>query len=167
MHQVSHANGAEVRIISTTEAWGFNIIYLSCEYCFRIKISCIWKHIQVFHLLITCGIQMVIHQCRNFHYSVMAYYIDSQHLIFCDTEMSILSLFYHCRLHEPSVLQRISHHHESGLPLSGSSIKELLASQNHMAGYDLCSELYLAHLDMELHTRSYFCSWLKLINCLL
>ncbi|XP_071539247.1 uncharacterized protein [Panulirus ornatus] len=54
-------------------------------------------------------------------------------------------------LYEPATLHRISRHYESGLPLSGSSIQELISSQNHMAGYDLCGELYLAHLDMQLH----------------
>uniref|UniRef100_A0A0N7ZC91 oligopeptidase A n=2 Tax=Scylla olivacea TaxID=85551 RepID=A0A0N7ZC91_SCYOL len=74
--------------------------------------------------------------------------------------VEVCSNFMQNWLHEPAVLQRISQHYESGLPLSGSSIKELLASQNHMAGYDLCSELYLAHLDMELHTRKNY--WLDI-----
>ncbi|XP_045101453.1 organellar oligopeptidase A, chloroplastic/mitochondrial-like [Portunus trituberculatus] len=74
--------------------------------------------------------------------------------------VEVCSNFMQNWLQEPAVLQRISQHYESGLPLSGSSIKELLASQNHMAGYDLCSELYLAHLDMELHTRKNY--WLDI-----
>ncbi|XP_050721531.1 uncharacterized protein LOC127001252 [Eriocheir sinensis] len=70
--------------------------------------------------------------------------------------VEVCSNFMQNWLLEPAILQRISRHYESGLPLSGSSIKELLASQVHMAGYDLCSELYWAHLDMELHTRKDF-----------
>lgn len=62
-------------------------------------------------------------------------------------------MVYVTRLYEPATLQRVSHHYESGLPLSGSSIQELIASHKHLAGFDLCSELYLAHLDIELNTR--------------
>ncbi|CAL4088734.1 unnamed protein product, partial [Meganyctiphanes norvegica] len=59
-------------------------------------------------------------------------------------------------LYDPSTLQRISCHYESGLPLSGSSIKDIIASQNHMAAYDLCNELYLSHLDLQLHISNDF-----------
>ncbi|KAK4315963.1 hypothetical protein Pmani_012839 [Petrolisthes manimaculis] len=74
--------------------------------------------------------------------------------------VELCSHFMQNWLYEPATLQRVSRHYESGLPLSGSSIQELIASHKHMAGYDLCSELYLAHLDIELHTRNEF--WLDI-----
>ncbi|XP_045618948.1 uncharacterized protein [Procambarus clarkii] len=66
--------------------------------------------------------------------------------------VEVCSHFMQNWLNEPSILQRISRHYDSGLPLSRTTIENLIASQNHMAGYSLCSELYLAHLDMQLYT---------------
>ncbi|XP_042227091.1 probable cytosolic oligopeptidase A [Homarus americanus] len=76
--------------------------------------------------------------------------------------IEVCSYFMQNWLYEPEILHRISHHYESGLPLSGSSIQELIASQNHMAGFDLCSELYLAHLDIQLHTSKDY--WLDTVR---
>ncbi|KAK7066526.1 hypothetical protein SK128_022364 [Halocaridina rubra] len=66
--------------------------------------------------------------------------------------VEVCSYFLQNWLYEPSILERMSQHYESLLPLSGSSIQDIIGSRNHMAAYDLCSELYLAHLDMLLHT---------------
>ncbi|KAK8742202.1 hypothetical protein OTU49_002174 [Cherax quadricarinatus] len=76
--------------------------------------------------------------------------------------VEVCSYFMQNWLCEPNTLQQISCHYDSGLPLSESAIQDLIASQNHMAGYDLCSELYLAHLDMQLHSSKDF--WLDIIQ---
>lgn len=74
--------------------------------------------------------------------------------------VEVCSYFLQNWLYEPSILERVSHHYESGLPLSGSSMEDIIGSRNHMSGYDLCSELYIAHLDMQLYTSKDF--WLDI-----
>ncbi|XP_064092424.1 uncharacterized protein LOC135205590 [Macrobrachium nipponense] len=76
--------------------------------------------------------------------------------------VEVCSNFMQNWLHEPSVLERISRHYESGLPLSGSSITDIIASLNHMSGFDLCKELYYSHLDMQLYTSKEF--WLDMMR---
>ncbi|XP_037798233.1 oligopeptidase A-like [Penaeus monodon] len=66
--------------------------------------------------------------------------------------VEVCSNFMQNWLYQPEVLERVSCHYDSGLPLSGSSIKDIIASRNHMAGFDICSELYIAHLDIQLHS---------------
>ncbi|XP_076033744.1 uncharacterized protein LOC143020770 isoform X2 [Oratosquilla oratoria] len=70
--------------------------------------------------------------------------------------VDICAHFFHNWLYEQSTLEDISSHYESGMPLKGSSVEDLMATRSHMAAYDLCSALYLSHLDLALHTHTDF-----------
>nr|CAD7194026.1 unnamed protein product [Timema douglasi] len=69
------------------------------------------------------------------------------------------------RLYEPSTLANISSHYESGKPLPDDIVDKLCKVRQHLAGYDLCQELYLSALDLELHTTKEF--WLDIVRRLL
>jgi oligopeptidase A len=56
------------------------------------------------------------------------------------------------RLYDQNTIDLISGHIESGEPLPPSMMQQLCLAQKHMTGYELCRELYLASLDLELHT---------------
>jgi hypothetical protein len=56
------------------------------------------------------------------------------------------------RLYDPNTIALISGHVENGEPLPSSMLQQLSLAQRHMTGYELCRELYLASLDLELHT---------------
>ncbi|XP_066149154.1 uncharacterized protein [Euwallacea fornicatus] len=65
-------------------------------------------------------------------------------------------------LFNEKVIQTISCHYGSGDKLPISTFKDLCNAQNHMAGYDLCNELYLSALDLEMYsTKSYWASLVK------
>nr|CAD7409726.1 unnamed protein product [Timema poppensis] len=68
-------------------------------------------------------------------------------------------------LYEPSTLANISSHYESGKPLPDDIVDKLCKVRQHLAGYDLCQELYLSALDLELHTTKEF--WLDIVRRLL
>lgn len=62
-------------------------------------------------------------------------------------------IFFIDRLYEPFVLQKISSHYETMQPLPMEIIDNIKNMRSHLAGYKLCKELYLSHLDLELHSR--------------
>lgn len=51
------------------------------------------------------------------------------------------------------MLQKISEHYETKQPLPVEAIESIKKMRSHLAGYKLCKELYLSHLDLELHSR--------------
>ena len=55
----------------------------------------------------------------------------------------------------PQVLQSLSQHWSSGERLSGAQVTNLISARNHMAGYDLCNELYKAAYDIAFYTEDY------------
>ncbi|RXG71962.1 putative cytosolic oligopeptidase A [Armadillidium vulgare] len=60
-------------------------------------------------------------------------------------------------LFEPSVLEKLAKHYKTGESLPPKYIKNIIRKQIHMAGYDLCNELFLAHFDIKLHTENAHC----------
>ncbi|XP_015601630.1 probable cytosolic oligopeptidase A [Cephus cinctus] len=54
-------------------------------------------------------------------------------------------------LFEPSTIQQIGEHYDTGETLPEENIESLRLIRSHMAGYNLCRELYLSRLDLELH----------------
>ncbi|KAB7494997.1 putative cytosolic oligopeptidase A [Armadillidium nasatum] len=60
-------------------------------------------------------------------------------------------------LFEPSVLEKLAKHYKTGESLPPKYIKNIVRKQTHMAGYDLCNELFLAHFDIKLHTENGHC----------
>ncbi|XP_049810440.1 uncharacterized protein LOC126253269 [Schistocerca nitens] len=65
-------------------------------------------------------------------------------------------------LYQRSFLESLSGHYESGEPLPTPIVEQLVQLRNHMAGYDLCRELYLSALDIELHSSTEF--WVDVIE---
>ncbi|CAB3370728.1 Hypothetical predicted protein [Cloeon dipterum] len=61
-------------------------------------------------------------------------------------------------LTDPSFLQSLSHHHATGEQLTEETIASLSKSNRILAGHELCRELYLSTLDMDLHSTDEF--WL-------
>uniref|UniRef100_A0A1B0DHY8 Peptidase M3A/M3B catalytic domain-containing protein n=2 Tax=Phlebotomus papatasi TaxID=29031 RepID=A0A1B0DHY8_PHLPP len=59
-------------------------------------------------------------------------------------------------LYNPTTLKEISSHYATEDPLTDAMVKSIQASRTHLAGYDLCQELYFSALDMELHARKDF-----------
>uniref|UniRef100_A0A1L8DU09 Putative oligopeptidase n=1 Tax=Nyssomyia neivai TaxID=330878 RepID=A0A1L8DU09_9DIPT len=59
-------------------------------------------------------------------------------------------------LYNPTVLKAISSHYATEDPLTDALVKSIQTSRTHMAGYDLCQELYLSALDLELHSGKEF-----------
>jgi len=55
----------------------------------------------------------------------------------------------------PQVLQRFSQHWSNGEQLSIAQVSSLVSARNHMAGYDLCNELYKAAYDIAFYTEDY------------
>ena len=55
----------------------------------------------------------------------------------------------------PQVLQSLSQHWSSGERLSGAQVTNLISARNHMAGYELCNELYNAAYDIAFYTEDY------------
>jgi oligopeptidase A len=58
-----------------------------------------------------------------------------------------------CRLYDQNTVNLISGHVESGEPLPSAMLQQIYLAQKHMPGFELCKELYLASLDLELHTK--------------
>jgi len=65
----------------------------------------------------------------------------------------IKRMFVICRLYDQNTVDLISGHVESGEPLPSPMLQQLCLAQTHMPGFELCKELYLASLDLELHTK--------------
>lgn len=59
-------------------------------------------------------------------------------------------------LYDPHTIRSISGHFSTEEPLPEDIVKNLQNIRSHMAGYDLCKELYLAKLDLDLHSRKEF-----------
>jgi len=55
----------------------------------------------------------------------------------------------------PDVLQKVSQHWNTGEQLSSAQVVNLIRAKNHMAGYDLCNELYKAAYDIAFYTEDY------------
>ena len=55
----------------------------------------------------------------------------------------------------PQVLQSLSQHWSSGERLSGAQVTNLISARNHMAGYELCNELYKAAYNIAFYTEDY------------
>eukprot|EP00092_Neocalanus_flemingeri_P019582 GFUD01021214.1.p1 GENE.GFUD01021214.1~~GFUD01021214.1.p1 ORF type:complete len:771 (+),score=230.50 GFUD01021214.1:151-2463(+) len=55
----------------------------------------------------------------------------------------------------PQVMQGMSQHWSSGERLSGGQVTSLISARNHLAGYDLCNELYKAAFDIAFYTEDY------------
>ncbi|XP_059472173.1 uncharacterized protein LOC132194728 [Neocloeon triangulifer] len=65
-------------------------------------------------------------------------------------------------LTDPNFLQSLSHHHVTGEQLSEDTILSLSKSNRILAGHELCRELYLSTLDMDLHSSEDF--WLDIVK---
>ncbi|XP_046968629.1 probable cytosolic oligopeptidase A [Vanessa cardui] len=59
-------------------------------------------------------------------------------------------------LFDPNTIQGISGHYRTDEPLPDDIIKNIQNIRRHMSGYDLCKELYLSRLDLELHSKKTF-----------
>ncbi|XP_014215125.1 probable cytosolic oligopeptidase A [Copidosoma floridanum] len=55
-------------------------------------------------------------------------------------------------LYQPRVLKLISRHVDTGESLDDDMIQKLREARYHMAGYNLCKELYLCKFDLDLHS---------------
>jgi len=64
------------------------------------------------------------------------------------------------RLSDWNTMERISSHFQSGEPLSKETFDQLNKAAVHMIGTDLCHELYLSALDLELYS-----TYVSFISC--
>lgn len=65
-------------------------------------------------------------------------------------------------LHNKTVMDSITSHCETGEKLPNEMFEVLVQSEKHMAGLDLCNEMYLAYLDLELHSMKDY--WLDIVK---
>ncbi|XP_026761172.2 uncharacterized protein LOC113520107 [Galleria mellonella] len=65
-------------------------------------------------------------------------------------------------LYDPHTIQEISSHYRSDEPLPDDIMKNLQNVRRHMSGYELCRELYLSRLDLEMHSKKTF--WRDLVR---
>lgn len=65
-------------------------------------------------------------------------------------------------LYDPETIRTISGHYKTEEPLPDEIMKNLRNVRQHMAGYNLCNELYLSKLDLELHSKKTF--WRDLVR---
>ncbi|KAH8278481.1 hypothetical protein KR018_003880 [Drosophila ironensis] len=65
-------------------------------------------------------------------------------------------------LDDPTVLRGISGHFQSEEPLEAGLSQKVPLLKTQMAGYNLCQDLYLADLDVELHRSGAF--WLEVVR---
>lgn len=75
-------------------------------------------------------------------------------------EVSGLVLTY--LLHSKSVISEINRHYETQSKLSEETINSIISTQKHAPSLDLCRELYLSMLDLELHSTQDF--WLDIVR---
>lgn len=59
-------------------------------------------------------------------------------------------------LYDPNTIRAISGHFSTDEPLPEDILKNLQNIRSHMSGYDLCKELYLSRLDLDLHSKNDF-----------
>ncbi|XP_029042450.2 LOW QUALITY PROTEIN: probable cytosolic oligopeptidase A [Osmia bicornis bicornis] len=76
--------------------------------------------------------------------------------------MFISDYFFENWLYEPFVLQQISGHQHTGEPLPADAIETVKIKKTHLAGYNLCKELYLSRFDLELYSGAKF--WNDIMN---
>ena len=55
----------------------------------------------------------------------------------------------------PGVLQSLSQHWSSGERLTSDQVQALLSARLHLAGYDLCQELFKAAYDLAFYAEDY------------
>ncbi|XP_033197989.1 uncharacterized protein LOC117160961 [Bombus vancouverensis nearcticus] len=65
-------------------------------------------------------------------------------------------------LYEPSFVQRISCHQVTEEPLPLNIVEKVRDSKTHLSGYNLCKELYLSELDLELYSGKEY--WNSIMN---
>ncbi|XP_037805636.1 oligopeptidase A [Lucilia sericata] len=65
-------------------------------------------------------------------------------------------------LDNPTILKSISGHVDSDDPLPDDLAKNVRLLKTHLGGYNLCQELYLSDLDIELHQSDNF--WLEIVR---
>uniref|UniRef100_U5EY96 Putative oligopeptidase n=1 Tax=Corethrella appendiculata TaxID=1370023 RepID=U5EY96_9DIPT len=65
-------------------------------------------------------------------------------------------------LYNPDTIKLISSHYSTRDPLPEQYFNAIKLHRQHMAGYDLCRELYYSELDLELHTKKDF--WLDVVK---
>lgn len=65
-------------------------------------------------------------------------------------------------LYDTATLQNITSHFEHEDPLPKDMIENLQSVKQHMAGYDLCQEIYNSNLDLELYSTKDF--WLDVVK---
>ncbi|XP_046648251.1 probable cytosolic oligopeptidase A [Daphnia pulicaria] len=61
-----------------------------------------------------------------------------------------------------TTMSKISGHFESGQPLAKETLNQLNKAAVHMSGHDLCQQLYLSALDLELYSTREF--WLDIVK---
>ncbi|KYM98497.1 Oligopeptidase A [Cyphomyrmex costatus] len=74
----------------------------------------------------------------------------------------ICDFFMENWLYESFMLQNISGHYKTKEPLPAEAIDSIKRMRSHLAGYKLCKELYLSHLDLELHSSETF--WVPMMK---
>ncbi|XP_016952335.1 oligopeptidase A [Drosophila biarmipes] len=65
-------------------------------------------------------------------------------------------------LDDPTVIRSLSGHFSSGEPLEAEISQKMRLLKTQLAGYNLCQDLYLADLDIELHRSNGF--WLEIVR---
>ena len=66
--------------------------------------------------------------------------------------VQISSQFFQFWLTDHSAMAKISGHFESGQPLAKETLHQLNRAHVHFSGFDLCHQLYLSALDLELYS---------------
>lgn len=66
--------------------------------------------------------------------------------------VQVCSQFFQLWLTDPLAMSKISGHFESGEPLAKETLDQLNRSYVHMSGTDLCHQLYLSALDLEIYS---------------
>jgi len=69
--------------------------------------------------------------------------------------LSVVQDFLVHWLSVPQVLQTFSQHWSTGEQLSMAQVNGLISARNHLAGFDLCNELYKAAFDIAFYTEDY------------
>ncbi|XP_071451986.1 uncharacterized protein [Hetaerina americana] len=76
--------------------------------------------------------------------------------------VDVCSNFMGLWLTDVKVIKDVSGHYQTGEPISEEVARILATERQQLAGYDLCRELYLSDLDLELHSSDDF--WLDVMN---
>jgi len=64
----------------------------------------------------------------------------------------VLSNFFDNWIFDSSFLSRVGSHWSSGEPIPSHLVEGIVRCKTHMAGYDLCHQLYLTDFDLTLHS---------------